>query len=80
MSWSLKGSHVETCSCDLICRCKRNHESRRDLRLLPRRQVPGHVPPRRVRLDARRGDARINAFGGYEGKTGLSTSEFSWAA
>ena len=48
MSWSLKGSYVETCSCDLACQATRS---------------------------------RINAFGiEYEGKTGLSTSEFSWAA
>src|ERR1043166_537353 len=24
MSWSLKGSYVETCSCDLICPCNAN--------------------------------------------------------
>ncbi len=24
MSWALKGSYVETCSCDLICPCNAN--------------------------------------------------------
>jgi hypothetical protein len=50
MSWTLKGSYVETCSCDLICPCQATR-------------------------------SRINAFGiEYEGKTGLSKSDFSWAA
>jgi hypothetical protein len=44
--------------------------------------VRRHVPPGRVRSHDGRGQrSRINAFGiEYEGKTGLSTSEFSWAS
>jgi hypothetical protein len=58
MSWSLKGSYVETCSCDLICPCNAT-------------MAHGAEATR----------SKINAFGiEYEGKTGLSTSEFSWAA
>jgi hypothetical protein len=60
MSWSLKGSYVETCSCDLICPC---NPVGSDLTI----------------AEATR--SQINAFGiEYEGKTGLSTSEFSLAA
>jgi hypothetical protein len=60
MSWSLKGSYVETCSCELMCMF---HPAGSHLTM----------------AEATR--SRINAFGiEYEGKTGLSTSEFSWAA
>jgi hypothetical protein len=53
MAWSLKGSYVETCSCDLICPCNAS---------LAHGAVYDYC---RVVL------AR---------NTGLSTSEFSWAA
>ena len=64
MSWSLRGSYVETCSCDLICPCNATFDpAGSDLTI----------------AEATR--SRISAFGiEYEGKTGLPTSEFSWAA
>ena len=46
MSWSLSGSYVETCSCELMCPC----------------------------------NLSFDHGATYEGKTGLSTSSFSWAA
>ena len=36
MSWSLKGSYVETCSCELMCPCNFSFDHGADLRLLPR--------------------------------------------
>ena len=36
MSWNLKGSYVETCSCDLICPCNALIRPWRDLRFLSR--------------------------------------------
>jgi hypothetical protein len=66
MSWSLKGSYVETCSCDLGQPVRFQgmfHPVGSDLTI----------------AEATR--SKINAFGiEYEGKTGLSYSEFSWAA
>ena len=53
VSWHLKGSYVETCSCELMCPCNLSFDH----------------------------GSRIDAFGiAYEGKTGMSTSEFAWAA
>jgi hypothetical protein len=120
MSWSLKGSYVETCSCDLICPCNAT--------LAPLvgefvgvERAPIEIHDDGIRHSVRVGDAidfeiedivpfgvesgepvrfsgmfhpvgsdltmaeakrtRINAFGiEYEGKTGLSKSDFSWAA
>jgi Protein of unknown function (DUF1326) len=133
MSWTLKGSYVETCSCDLICPCNANmaHGATYDYcRVVlafniregeiegtdvsgrkvaatadtPKVMTEGNwrigvfVPfgvetgqPVRfqgmfhpVASDLTIGEAtrsKINAFGiEYEGKTGLSYSEFSWAA
>jgi hypothetical protein len=62
VAWSLKGSYVETCSCELMCPCNLSidHGATYDFC--------------RVTLvfDIREGEV--------DGKTGLSTSEFSWAA
>ena len=133
MSWTLKGSYVETCSCDLICPCNANmvHGATYDycrvvlafniregeiegtdvsgrkvaaIADTPKVMTEGNwrigvfVPfgvetgqPVRfqgmfhpVASDLTIGEAtrsKINAFGiEYEGKSGLSYSEFSWAA
>ena len=64
MSWNLKGSYVETSSCDLMCACNFSFD-------------------RGATYDYCRVATRsnINAFGiEYEGKSGVSTSDFSWAA
>jgi hypothetical protein len=62
VAWSLKGSYVETCSCELMCPCTLSidHGATYDFC--------------RVTLvfDIREGEV--------DGKTGLSTSEFAWAA
>jgi hypothetical protein len=118
MAWSLKGSYVETCSCDLICPCNAtfDHGATYDycrvtlvfniregeiegtdiggLKIAAIADTPKVMTEGNWRLgvfvdenatsnltiaEARR--SRINAFGiEYEGRTGLSTSEFSWAA
>ena len=81
MSWSLKGSYFETCSCDLMCPCNM---------LLGVERAPFEVVEEGLRhihpvssefnaAEAKR--SRISAFGiEYEGKTGISASEFAWAA
>jgi hypothetical protein len=86
MSWSLKGSYVETCSCDLICRDAIDFEIEDIVPFGVETGEPvrfqGMFHP--VGSDLTIAEAtrsQINAFGiEYEGKTGLSTSEFSWAA
>src|SRR5216683_1625639 len=139
MSWKLKGSYVETCSCDLICPCNASfdHGATYDycrvtlVFNIREGEIEGTdigglnvaaiaVEDDGVRHSVRIGDvidfeiedivpfgvetgqpvrlvgmfhpvaseltvaeakrSRINAFGiSYEGKTGLSTSEFAWA-
>ena len=106
MSWNLKGSYVETCSCDLICPCNASfsHGATYDFCRVTlvfdirEGDIEGTVPfgvenGQPVRLQgmfhpagsnltiAEATRSKINAFGiEYEGKSGLSTSEFSWAA
>jgi hypothetical protein len=68
MALESQGSYVETCSCDLICPCNATFDH-------------GVHPAGSNLTIAEAKRSRINAFGiEYEGKTGLSTSEFSWAA
>jgi hypothetical protein len=67
VSWNLEGSYVETCSCELMCPCNLSfdHGATYDYYL--------------TMAEAKR--SRISAVGiEYEGKTGLSKSDFSWAA
>jgi uncharacterized protein DUF1326 len=130
MSWNLKGSYVETCSCELMCPCNLSfdHGATYDycratlvfniregavdgtdiggLKIAAIIDTPKVMTEGNWRLgvfgvgtgepvrfqgmfhpvtsdltmaEAKR--SRINAFGiEYEGKTGLSTAEFSWAA
>ena len=97
MAWNLKGSYIETCSCDPMCPCNAtfDHGATYDycrVTLVFNRpfgvetgepvKFSGMFHP--VASDLTMAEAtrsRINAFGiEYEGKTGLSTSEFSWAA
>src|SRR5437016_667233 len=132
MAWNLKGSYVETCSCELMCPCNlsMDHGATYDfcrvtlvfnlregsiegtdiggLKVAAIADTPKVMTEGNWRLgvfvddratdeqfdklvqvfggqlggpmaEARR--SRINAFGiSYEGKTGLSTSDFSWAA
>ena len=88
MAWNLKGSYIETCSCDLICPCNAtfDHDATYDycrvtfVFNIREGEVEGtDIGGLKVAAIAKR--SRINAFGiEYEGKTGLSTSEFSWAA
>jgi hypothetical protein len=47
MAWNVKGTYIETCSCEFFC--------------------PATSSRQRRRLE-------------FEGKSGLYTSEFSWAA
>ena len=76
MAWTLKGSYVETCSCELMCPCNLSLDHGAPVRF------DGMFHPVGSNLtmaEAKR--SRINAFGiQYEGKTGLSTSEFAWSA
>jgi hypothetical protein len=119
VSWSLKGSYFETCSCDLMCPCNLSfdHGATYDycrvtlvfdiadgeiegtdvsglkvaaIADTPKVMTEGTQPARfdgmfhpvasnLTMAEAKR--SSINAFGiAYEGKSGLSTSEFSWAA
>ena len=68
MSWNVKGSYVETCSSGV--------ETGEPVRF------QGMFHP--VASDLTMAEAkssRTNAFGiEFDGKTGLSTAEFSWAA
>jgi hypothetical protein len=140
MSWSLKGSYVETCSCELMCQCNLSFDHgatydycrSRSSSISAKEEIDGtdvaglkiaaiKVTDDSVRHSVRIGDAidfeiedivpfgvetgqpvrfngmfhpvgsdlamaeakrsDINAFGvQYEGKTGLSTAEFAWAA
>jgi hypothetical protein len=74
VSWSLKGSDVETCSCELMCPC--NVSMGEPVRFSG---MSHPVASNLTMAEAKR--SRINAFGiQFEGKTGLSTAEFSWAA
>jgi hypothetical protein len=86
VSWSLQGSYVETCSCDLKVGDAIDFEIEDVVPFGKESGEPvkfqGMFHP--VASDLTIAEAtrsRINAFGiEYEGKTGLSTSEFSWAA
>ena len=117
MSWHLRGSYVETCSCELMCPCNLSfdHGATYDFCrvtlvfniregavddtdiagcrvaiIADTPQVETGEPVRfsgmfhPVASDLTMAEAtrsRINAFGiHHEGKTGLSTSDFSWAA
>jgi hypothetical protein len=74
MSWTLKGSYAETCSCELMCPCNLSFDHGATYDFC--RATGGSDL---TMAEATR--SRIDAFGiVYEGKTGLSTSEFSWAA
>jgi hypothetical protein len=77
MSWNLTGSYVETCSCELMCPCNLSfdHGATYDFCRVMFHPVASDL----TMAEAKR--SRISAFGiEFEGKTGLSTSEFSWAA
>ena len=75
MAWNLKGSYVETRSCDLICP-PFGIETGEPVRF----QGMFHPVGSNLTIGEAK-HSRISAFGiEYEGKTGLSTSEFSWAA
>ena len=88
MSWNVKGSYVETCSCELAfaSATRSNSRSRTSCRFGVETGEPvrfhGMFHPVGSNLTmAEAKSSRINAFGiEYDGKTGLSTSEFSWAA
>jgi hypothetical protein len=92
MAWNLKGSYVETCSCELMCPCdvSFDHGATYDFCRLTlafnirEGQVDGtDIGGLKVALiaDTPKVMTEGNAFGiQYDGKTGLSTSEFSWAA
>jgi hypothetical protein len=93
VSWNLTGSYVETCSCELMCPCNLSldHGATYDFcRVTFPFGVENGQPVRfngmfhPVGSDLTMAEAKrsqIDAFGiQYEGKTGLSKSEFSWAA
>ena len=76
MSWSIMGSYVETCDFEIEDIVPFGIDTSRPVRF------DGMFHPVASNLTmAEATRSRINAFGiEYEGKTGLSTSEFSWAA
>jgi len=103
MSWSLKGSYFETCSCDLMCPCNMSmdHGATYDYIKIgdaidfeiedivpfgvetgePVRLVGVFHPVSSEFNAAEAKRSEISAFGiEYEGKTGISASEFAWAA
>ena len=73
MAWNLKGSYVETC---FVVGEVLGVETGRPVRF---DGMFHFAAPDLTMAEAKR--SSINAFGiEFEGKTGLSTSEFSWAA
>jgi hypothetical protein len=89
VSWKLRGSYVEPCSCDLICLCDASfdHGATYDLCRVTlvfdirEGEIDGFHPTGSQLTVAEATRSDINAFGiEFEGKSGLSTSEFSWAA
>jgi len=87
MSWQLAGSYFETCSCDVVCPCTASlalgatHDRCRVT--LVCRVHDGGVEGIDVSglTIARAPRSTIAAFGvRYEGTSGFSTPQFSWAA